>query len=102
MELMLLGEEISAERAYQVGFVNRIVPVGEQVIEAERIARRMAANAPLVMGMLKRFANEVLPKGPVEMGALGIRETEAVFGSADYAEGIASIREKRRPRFTGR
>ncbi|MDB5823540.1 MAG: putative enoyl-CoA hydratase/isomerase [Herminiimonas sp.] len=102
MELMLLGEEISAERAYQVGFVNRVVPVGQQLIEAENIARRMAGNAPLVMAMLKRFASEVLPKGPVETGAFGIRETENVFASADYAEGIASLAEKRKPHFTGK
>lgn len=102
MELMLLGEEIGVERAYQVGFVNRIVPVGQQVTAAQEIARRMASHAPLVMGMLKRFAADVLPKGPVEKGALALRETEAVFGSEDFKEGLASLREKRAPRFTGR
>lgn len=102
MELMLLGEEIGVERAYQVGFVNRVVPVGQQVNEAQAIASRMARNAPLVMGMLKRFANDVLPKGPVEKGAMALRETEAVFSSADFAEGLASLQQKRAARFEGR
>lgn len=102
MELMLLAEEIDAQRAYQVGFVNRVVPVGRQLEEAQAIARRMATHAPLVMGMLKRFANDVLPKGPVEKGAMALRETEAVFGSEDFQEGLASLRDKRPPRFTGR
>lgn len=102
MELMLLGEEITAQRAYEVGFVNRIVPVGQHLVEAEKIARRMAGNAPLVMSMLKRFTDHVLPRGPVEQGAYGIRETRQVFESADFAEGLAAIREKRKPVFSGR
>lgn len=102
MEVMLLGEELSAERAYQVGFVNKVVPVGRQRVEAQAIAARLAGNAPLVMGMLKRFANDVLPKGAVEKSAMALRETETVFGSSDFNEGQQALREKRRPVFTGR
>lgn len=102
MEVMLLAEELSVERAYQVGFVNKIVPVGRQVIEAQDMARRIAGRAPLVLGMLKRFANDVLPKSAVEKSAFALRETEAVFTSADFAEGLASLKEKRTPRFFGK
>lgn len=101
MEIMLLAEELSVERAYQVGFVNKIVPVGQQVIEAQAIARRIAGHAPLVLGMLKRFANDVLPKGPVEKSAFALRETETVFTSADFAEGQAALKAKRTPVFKG-
>jgi len=102
MELMLLGEEISVERAYQVGLVNRVVPVGQQVLEAQAIAQRMVLHAPLVMGMLKKFVADVLPKGPAEKSAVVMRENEAVFSSADFQEGLAAVREKRQPRFNGR
>ena len=102
MELMLLGEEITAERAYQVGFVNRVVPVGQQVVEAQAMARRMAQHAPLVMGMLKTFADDVLPKGPIEKTVHALRETERVFTSHDFQEGLQRLREKRPPKFKGR
>ena len=51
MELMLLGEVIDARRAYEVGMVNRLVAPGQHMEEARKLARRLAANAPLVMSM---------------------------------------------------
>lgn len=101
MEMVLLGEEIGAERAYQVGFVNKVVPVGRQLVEAQAIARRMTKHAPLVMGMMKRFCNDTIPKSPVELGIKALRETEALFASSDFAEAVESIRDRRPPRFTG-
>jgi enoyl-CoA hydratase/carnithine racemase len=101
MELMLLGEEISADRAYQVGFVNKLVPAGQHLIEAEIMARKLARNAPMVMAMLKHFTDSVLPKSPVEQAGYAWRENEAVFTSHDYAEGLAAFKEKRPPKFTG-
>ncbi|HWJ99723.1 MAG TPA: enoyl-CoA hydratase-related protein [Xanthobacteraceae bacterium] len=102
MELMLLGEPIDAQRAYQVGFVNRLVPPGQHLTEALKIAEQLANNAPLVLGMLKHFVSNTLPKGPVERAAEAARVTDGVFGSEDYREGKASMREKRTPKFTGR
>src|SRR5690606_21447172 len=62
MEVMLLGEEIDAERAYQVGFVNKVVPPGQHLPAAEAYARRLAQNAPMVLDMLKDFVGRVLPR----------------------------------------
>jgi len=66
MEMMLLGSKVSAQRAYEVGFVNRVVPNGTHEAEALAMAEQMPESAPLVMAALKRLAAEVLPGGPVE------------------------------------
>src|SRR5690606_30176546 len=87
---------------YEVGLVNRLAEPGAHLEEAMKLARRLAANAPLVMAMLKRFAAATVPQSPVETAGLAWRETERVFRSADYQEGLASFRDKRDPRFAGR
>jgi enoyl-CoA hydratase/carnithine racemase len=102
MELMLLGEPIGAQRAYEVGFVNRLVPVGQQVAEARALALKMVNHAPLVLRMLKHFANETMPKGPVELASQALRETDRLFASEDYREGQESFMQKRTPHFTGK
>ncbi|MDS1139467.1 enoyl-CoA hydratase-related protein [Pusillimonas sp. SM2304] len=102
MELMLLGEVIDAQRAYDVGMVNRVVPKGQHIEEAMKMARRLAANAPIVMSMLKRFAAATVPQSPVEIAGHAWCETERVFSSEDFQEGLNSFAEKRPPVFSGR
>src|SRR5690606_17560331 len=102
MELMLLGEVIDAQRAYDVGMVNRVAPNGQHIEEAMKMARRLAANAPVVMSMLKRFASATVPQSPVEIAGHAWRETERVFSSEDFQEGLNSFAEKRPPVFSGR
>ena len=72
MEMMLVGEPISAERAYQIGLANRVVPDGREVEEALALADKIVGLAPLALAAMKRFVNDgVLPKGPAELvGAL--------------------------------
>jgi enoyl-CoA hydratase/carnithine racemase len=101
MELMLTGEPISAQRAYEVGLVNKVVPRAELMRSAQSYAERIAANAPLVLGMLKRYAQEITARGPLENAAIWRREPERIFASRDAKEGIAAFREKRKPKFVG-
>jgi enoyl-CoA hydratase len=102
MELMLLGETITAQRMYEVGFVNRVVPAGTQLAAAMDHARQLADNAPLVLQLLREFVGEVIPRGPSEAAALGRLAIARVRESADAQEGRLSFREKRKPRFTGK
>jgi enoyl-CoA hydratase len=102
MEIMLLGAKIPAKRAYDVGFVNRLVRNGEHETEALTMAEQLLDSAPLVIGALKRLVNEVVPPGPIER-TVGISQTIArVRQSEDLKEGIQAWKEKRKPRFTGR
>ena len=56
----------------------------------------------MVLSALKRFAGEVIAKGPSERAGIARRDTEAILDSDDKLEGIASFKEKRLPKFMGR
>jgi enoyl-CoA hydratase len=102
MEMMLLGTKVSAQRAYDVGFVNRVVPNGQHETEALAMANELLDSAPLVIGALKRLAAEVTPVGPVERMVPISQTLGRVRGSEDTQEGIRAYRERRKPNFRGR
>jgi enoyl-CoA hydratase len=102
MEMMLLCSKVGAQRAYEVGFVNRVVPNGRHETEALAMANEMLDSAPLVIGALKRLASEVLPIGPVERMVAVSQTLGRVRNSADMQEGIRANRERRKPYFKGR
>jgi enoyl-CoA hydratase len=67
MEMMLLCRILEPQRAFNIGLVNEVVPTGQQVAVALKMAREMTEFSPLVLKTLKRFVTEgVLPQGPSE------------------------------------
>jgi enoyl-CoA hydratase/carnithine racemase len=102
MEFMLLGRNLDAQRAYQAGMVNRVVPAGTQLDAALEYADILKNSAPLVLSTLKRFANETLNKSPAEAAAIAREQLLTVRNSEDGTEGRRSFSEKRTPDFHGR
>jgi enoyl-CoA hydratase/carnithine racemase len=102
MEIMLLGSKVPAQRAYDVGFVNRVVPNGEHETEALAMAEQLLESAPLVISALKRLVNEVMPVGAIARMVATTQTIAKVRLSDDLQEGIRAYKEKRKPRFTGK
>jgi enoyl-CoA hydratase len=89
MEIMLLARQVSAQRAYEMGFVNQVAPRGKTLEMALEMAHDLATHAPLVHRALKRLVTEhILPIGPSERAARHQREVDPIFGSSGCAAGV--------------
>ena len=99
---LLTGDEFNAVEAFRLGFVQEVVPAGQQFARALTIARTIAEQAPLAVRASLASSRRYAEKGPV-----GIKEEmEAVqrklAATEDAAEGLRSFTERRTARFSGR
>jgi len=102
MELALTGNPITAERAAELGLVNRLAEPGGAVQEATRLAEEIAANAPLALVASKRILQEQRDWSTAEMWDAQSAISDPVFASADAREGATAFAEKRPPVWRGR
>jgi enoyl-CoA hydratase/carnithine racemase len=94
-------DPVDAATAERIGLVNRVVPAEACLAEAHTLAARLAAGAPLAMGLAKRSLAYALEHDLPSSLAFEA-ELQGIAGrSADHAEGIAAFAEKRPPGFTG-
>ncbi|MEZ5246347.1 MAG: enoyl-CoA hydratase-related protein [Acidimicrobiales bacterium] len=101
-ELLLTGAEISADRAAQLGFVNRVVAKGTALDEAVRLAEQIAANSPVSVQQTLQAIDAVLRGTDDEGWSATARGVAEVMASDDMKEGVAAFLEKRDPEWTGR
>ena len=101
MELLLTGERISAERAAELGLVNRLVPDGGALEGALRLAEVIAANGPLAVTVTKQIARAQADWTVTEGWQRQAELYKQVFESADAREGAAAFAEKRAPVWRG-
>jgi enoyl-CoA hydratase/carnithine racemase len=100
-EVGFLAEDISPERALELGLVNKVVPQDELMAEAERWAGKIAANAPLALVAMKRLFRHGLTEDFESHTHHVLMQLLLLFRSSDFQEGIQSFLERREPRFSG-
>ena len=101
-EILLTGRNVSAQEAKEIGLIGRVVPDGEALAEALRIAEQIAANGPLAVQAVLRSLRET--EGMPEVEALQ-RELQIglpIFATEDAREGPRAFKEKRPAVFKGR
>ncbi|MGB0622162.1 MAG: crotonase/enoyl-CoA hydratase family protein [Myxococcota bacterium] len=100
-EMLLAGEDLPAQRAYDLGLVNHVVPDGQALAKAREIADRISSNGPLaVSGILATLrATESMPEE--EAFKIEMEHGMKVMSSKDAVEGPKAFIEKRPPVFTG-
>jgi E-phenylitaconyl-CoA hydratase len=102
MEIIMMGESISADEAYRIGLINKIVPQSELMNEVERWVATLLERGPLAL----RAAKQAILQGlslPLDEGLkLEQRLFTSLLGTEDAREGPLAFAQKRKPNFKGK
>jgi enoyl-CoA hydratase/carnithine racemase len=102
LELVFTADPITAQRAYEIGFVNRVVPRERLMGEALGLARRLVQNAPLSLRYFKEIAYRGLEMNESSIAAMMRPMYDQLLTTEDSKEGPRAFAEKRKPVWKGR
>jgi len=102
MEILLVGDHLSAQEAYRIGLVNYVLPAEQVMPKAEEIARKLAANGPIAVRKIKETVLRALSVSPEEGFQIENENARVVLATEDAKEGPRAFIEKRKPRYIGR
>ena len=101
MEMVMLGERVSAAKGLEWGLVNRVVPDEMLLAEARAIATNLAAGPTKALGMIRHMMWQSTTNSMTEQLALETSNQVEAMASRDASEGRRAFLEKRKPVFTG-
>lgn len=101
MEMVLTGRNYTAEELHQLGLVNRVVPPGQHMEEAKKMARIIAKKAPLAVRLAKEAILAAFEMPQEQALIYEKRLLALLFSTEDQHEGMAAFVEKREPSFKG-
>jgi enoyl-CoA hydratase len=101
MELLLIGDPIDADRARELGLINRVVPAGTAVEEALALAERLARNGPLALEITKKIARSAAGWPAEQRWERQAELMAALADSPDVREGALAFAERRPPVWVG-
>ena len=99
---LLTADEFDSAEAFRLNFVQKVVPAGQELDEALRIAQRIAAQAPLAVVATRLNVIKAIEHGPLAAVEEFIPVQQRLANSEDAAEGVRSFVERRPARFSGR
>ncbi|MBV9582995.1 MAG: crotonase/enoyl-CoA hydratase family protein [Chloroflexi bacterium] len=102
LEVAMTGEPLSAQRAYALGLVNRVVSTGQSVRAAVELANVICQAAPLSVRLSKRMIRASVGQGEDELWELQAQLGGELYQSEDSREGPRAFVDKRAPRWQGR
>ncbi len=102
MELALTGDFIDAQRAAEIGLVNRVVPAGTALEAARELAQTICANGPMAVRVSKQVVVESADWSGEELWQKQQKLVLPVLTSQDAIEGATAFAEKRAPNWTGK
>jgi enoyl-CoA hydratase len=98
---LLTGDEFGSAEALRLNFVQKVVPAGQQLVEALKIAQAIAEQAPQAVVATRQNALKAVEHGPVVAMQEFISVQQRLSATDDAAEGVRSFVERRPARFTG-